>query len=230
MALINSISSENSTPGTESFNSSSLGSLVSGNVVVVYVTYYATAQRTIGVTGAGVSSWTRDAEGSIFNGGDAWGVEVFYGVANASSTAPVVSISSPGTAGYIGVITSQWDSYSSWIDAVTNRQANPGTGTGAITTGNVNITSQPARQIGIVFNFTAATAPTAVSGFTDHGTFFGGYIRLVSRVVSATGNSAATVTAAGGQGGSTYYSTQCAFAETGGGASAMRLLTSYYGG
>lgn len=215
MALVNSIASESSTPGVTSFNTTSLGSLVNGNVVTVWVTYLAPAQRTIGVTGSGAASWTRDAGASIYNGPDQWGVEVFYGVVNASSTAPVVSVSDAGTGGYIGVLTAQWDSYSSWIGAITNRQANPGTGTGAVTTSNVNLTSQPARQIGVFFNYTAASAPTAVAGFTDHGSMFGGYVRLESRTVGATGNSAATATVVSGQGGSTYYSTQMAFSEAG---------------
>jgi hypothetical protein len=231
MALVNLVVTENTTPGLTTFNTSSLGSLVNGNAVTVYVIYYATAQRTIGVTGAGVASWTRDTTASFYTGTEQYGVECFYGVVNASSTAPVVSIST-GTSGYIGSLTAQFDSYSSWIGAVSNRQVSPGTGTGAITTTDVNLTSQPARQIGIFFNLTAASSPTAVAGFTDHGSLFGGYIRFASRTVTSTGNSSATATSVGGQGGSTYISTQMAFAETGGGstqaprsAAFLRMMT-----
>lgn len=224
MALVN-VSTATETSDTGSLTLTNGLSVTAGNFVAIWLTFSTIAERTVTVSGGGIGTWTRDAAASRYQAGpDNWQTEVFYVVATATTTTnPTLTFSTGGNAGYAGAFLMQFDSYSSYIGGVTNRQTNPGTGTGAITTGNVNITSQPARQIGVFFNFNATTPPTVVSGFTDHGSLFGGYVRLASRTVTATGNSAATATAGSGQGGATYYSSQIAFAESGGGGSASIL-------
>lgn len=188
---------------------------VSGNVLVVHTQYYSTADRTISCSGGGLT-WIEDTNAAFYDATDDWGGRVWYAV--ASSTTNVTATVDYGLGvTYSAVAILQYDSYSSWIGCIDNRQVNPGTGAGAITSGNVDITSQPARQIGIFTNYVAASIPTPVSMTTRISDFSSAFSVIADRQLTATGNTAATATAAGGQGGSTYYSIQIAFAETGGG-------------
>lgn len=214
MAYVNHITALDETP-QEFLAFSGPLSVTSGNIVTLVIGIYTTAQRTIGVTGAGTTGWTQDTSGGIYHDDDDWQVAVFRGVASSTGNlTPNIAIPG-GHAGYAVAVLAQFDNYDSYLGAVTNRQASPGTGAGAVTTGNVNITSQPARQIGVFLNFIGGEAPNAANGSQHGSDLWGGNGMLSSRLVEATGNSAATATVASGQGAVIHYSTQIAFVESG---------------
>jgi hypothetical protein len=89
---------------------------------------------------------------------------------------------------------------SAFIAASTiNYQTAPTTGAGATTSGNINVTSQPAWLIGCSKNWGAGTPPPAVANGNDNGSAFdylgADYARFSDRRVTATGNQALTFTA-----------------------------------
>lgn len=92
--------------------------------------------------------------------------------------------------------------------------ANPGTGTDAISSGNANATSQPALVWGFSVDTDGSAAPTAGTGYTSRtsvwssATCFG---RPEDKRVTATGNVAATFTAVTGT--DTYATGVGVFAE-----------------
>ena len=89
-------------------------------------------------------------------------------------------------------------------------QANPGTGTDAITAGPLNVTSQPALVIGLSGSIGGDPAFTAGTGYTARSTTVG--LAIEDKRVTSTGNQSATFTSSGG-GSNIYRTIVAAFAE-----------------
>lgn len=96
-------------------------------------------------------------------------------------------------------------------------QTNTGTGANAVTTGNINVTSQPAAMIGFMVNTSSGTAGmTAGTGFTSRAAHFLGWNNILEdERITATGNVAATATDSAGA-TSDSISIGVAFAEASG--------------
>lgn len=97
---------------------------------------------------------------------------------------------------YSGIVTT-----SPLLNGARAENANPGTGTDAVSSGNANATSQPALVWGFCIDTNGSTTPTAGTGFTSRtgvwstATCLG---RPEDKRVTATGNVAATFTATTG--------------------------------
>lgn len=97
---------------------------------------------------------------------------------------------------YSGIATT-----SPFLNGARAENANPGTGTDAVSSGNANATSQPALVWGFSLDINGGTTPTAGTGFTSRtgvwstATCLG---RPEDKRVTATGNVAATFTATTG--------------------------------
>lgn len=93
-------------------------------------------------------------------------------------------------------------------------QTNTGTGTDAVTTGNINVTSQPAVMIGYMVNTSSGAAGmSAGTGFTSRAANFLGWNNILEdKRITATGNVAATATDSAGATSDTM-SIGVAFAE-----------------
>jgi hypothetical protein len=115
---------------------------------------------------------------------------------------------------YSGIATS-----SPFIVGAHAEQTNPGTGTNAVTTGNINVTSQPAALIGFLINTSSGSAGmSAGTGFTSRAAHFLGWNNILEdKRVTATGNTAATSTDTAGA-ASDSMSIGVTFAESGGGS------------
>jgi hypothetical protein len=97
-----------------------------------------------------------------------------------------------------------------------NVQVNPGTTTDIITSGNVNVTAQPALLLGWSFD-PSGNAIAVGTGFTSRASSSSVATRWEDKRVTATGNAAATFTSATHGGTDTFVTIVSAFAEPGGG-------------
>jgi hypothetical protein len=191
--------------------------MVAGNAYAGFVHQYNNVDRTTTMTDSLGNTWTIDAGASVFNGTDQWAARCFRCIATNSGTATVTATASD-TCFSIGLAVAGYDSVSSFLDSVTQRQASPGTGTDAISSSIIDITSQPARQVAFSICYSGPNDPNTGTGFTSRGAdLWGGFGRLQDRQVTTIGNSSGTFTSVGGQGGSTYYTSQIVFLESGGG-------------
>lgn len=105
--------------------------------------------------------------------------------------------------------------------------ASPGTGTDAISSGNINITTQPALSWGFCVDRGANATPLIGTGYTaeSHTTI---RVQAEWQEVSATGNKAATFTSGVGAGADQYFVSEIAFVRdsTGGPSTGPVTLTS----
>lgn len=147
-------------------------------------------------------------------------LRMFYMLNSTAGAGVVTATYVDGARTKRGLYVAEYSGIASFITS-----ANPvadafGSGTDAVTTGNVNVTSQPALFIAWCADYVADTNPIlAGTGFTSRGlgwVFSGAnnYARLQDKRVTATGNT--TGTATGQYGGHTYKITAMVFAESAG--------------
>lgn len=191
--------------------SSSL-TVTAGNLLIVVV--FASSTGTISIP--------TDSRGNTFTqGGDSPGIgdpDVRYAwfyCLNANGGAGAISASTTTTAPVRAIYVAEFSGLDQFIDDNFGYQATPTTGADAVSSGNANVTAQPALLFGLSFNGEAVSAPTAGSGFTSLTGVWdaGGGVttRPQHRRVTATGDAAATFTATSN---TSHYTVAIAFRET----------------
>jgi hypothetical protein len=188
-----------------------------GNLLVAWAYYANTGGTSIdagSITDDGSNSWTAAPSGQTLDGSSR--LRMFYKLSSASATNITCTYSA--TAAERGLMVAEYSGIASFIVDISPAGGTPGSGTDAVTTGNFNVTSQPALVVSAAFDYAVDTiAIAAGTGLTSRGTRWtltGGnpMARLQDKRVTATGNTTATAT--GGYGGHFYKITAMAFAES----------------
>jgi hypothetical protein len=184
--------------GTTTIPSVAMGSNVTnGNVLVWICAYTNASQRTLTLSGGGL---TYTEMGVFAVGGD---IQYHWGYAKVTSTqALTVTGSVSNSVTYPGLYVMERDDidYTTPATAGEYAAARP-TGPGTLSSGSTpTLTYANSIQIGFGINYISAVAPTATAGYTDHGTIwnFGGgspWSRVVSKLLSSTTAVSTTVSA-----------------------------------
>jgi hypothetical protein len=196
-------------------------STTAGNLLVVLIQWSDSG----GTNPTMPAGWT-SAGAKITNAGNS-SLHAFYDPNNPGGITSVQPSSwDNGTPGDISIAGSEYSGIatsSPLIVLASQSQASPGTGTDAVTSGTGNVTSQPALIWGCVLG--AGTSYVAGTGFTQRSAW--GFSCVEDKRVTATGNQAATFTAAGSA--SNVQTAMLAFAEAGAGGSNANLLSGKFG-
>jgi len=205
-------SHNSATAAATSISATPGASVGAGNLRIAWVKYEG---GDAGVTvGDGVDSFTE--AGTVVNDGGTR-LRMFYKL-NSTAGAGVVTANLDASRTNIGLYVAEYSGIDSFITHENTAAANPGSGTDAISTGLVNVTTQPALFVAWVADYDSDTNPVlAGTGFTSRGQgwTFGtanNMARLQDKRVTATGNT--TGTATGAYGSHTYKITAFAFAES----------------
>jgi hypothetical protein len=191
-------------------------STTAGNLLVVVVYWDDSAGTNPAITG-----WTSAGAKQTTGGG--YSAQIFYRLNNPGGiTSVTVTSWDNGTPGSVGLTGSEYSGIatsSALIVAAGQVQTTPGTGTDAVTSGNGNVTSQPALIYGVSIDSGTAVDISAGTGFSSRLAITA--IAVEDKRVTSTGNQATTFTAASGP---TQINTfMVAFAEAGAGASGLLL-------
>jgi len=193
-----------------------------GNTLIILVTYDVTSTPTI--SGGGN---TYNAGAGPY--GDATGTgqinQVFYAQSVAGGSTSFLASFSPSSP-YVGIRVEEYSGLGTYIGAVGQFQTSPGTGAGAVTSGNLNVSSAPAMFYGWGSNTDGNSTLSATAGwaanrdvFTANGT---NWSITADELVSVTGNQAATFTSTNAF---QHYATfAIAFQIAGGGPPGIPLL------
>lgn len=131
----------------------------------------------------------------------------------------------PGTTLLLGVEYSGLATTTPFIAANSgNYQAAPGTTANAITSGAVNVTSQPALVLGAVMTWSGNSDATAGTGYTNRFSADNDFL-IMDKRITATGNNTVTATAASHGGTDAYETFLLAYAEAGAGGTSAKLLS-----
>jgi len=188
-------------------------SVTAGSCRVAWVLYEG-GDSTVTV-GDGTDSFTE--AGDVVNDGGTR-LRMFYKLNSTAGAGVVTATYVDGARTKRGIYVAEYTGIASFITSANPASAAFGSATDAVTTGNVNVTSQPALFIAWCADYVADTLTIAAgTGFTSRGTgwVFGGanpYARLQDKRVTATGNT--TGTATGQYGGHDYKITAMVFAES----------------
>jgi hypothetical protein len=142
----------------------------------------------------------------------------------AGSGNPTVTLSWGTARGFRAILVievSGIDTTAEFINAAGQHQFHPGTTSDAISSGNVNFTSQPAAQLAVSFeDHTGSSVPATGTGYTNINTFSDGTFafRWEHKRVTATGNSAGTFTDATNGSVDDYNTSSLGLAEASGAA------------
>lgn len=118
----------------------------------------------------------------------------------------------------------------SYQTGATNTQATPGTGTDAVTSGNMTPTEQPAALFGFHISLGALNTPSAGTGFTSAGTFcdFGtgtNVLRAQHKRLTSTSAVASTATATANN---LHASVAVVLSEEVSGGGSIAAISNYY--
>jgi hypothetical protein len=166
-------------------------------LLVVHVAFESGSTDNVTLTDPSGGTYVRAI--NTANAGQVHQATVFY-VLSCAGGSRNITINFPTNRPNRSVRVEEHSGIAAFIAATTvNYQASPTTTPGATTSGNVNVTSQPAWLIGCSKNWGAGTPPpTAVNG-NNNGAGFdylgADYARFSDRRVTATGNAALTFTA-----------------------------------
>lgn len=219
------------TTASSAFTSASAYTFASGDRVEIAIVWYGDAtNQPITVTDTNSNTWAQVSGSQVinFNGdGISYAWYECKNVTSAGSTHIKATFTSdPGHAGMAGLgVTGLSNSAS----AQSNQQGQiaPGTGTGAVTSGNITPASQPAILIGFSQNIGGnySTGLTVTAGFTNHalshitGVNGNGAAALGDERLTSTSAIAATFTANASVGAQDVVSFGVVIPESGGGAS-----------
>jgi hypothetical protein len=186
------------------------------NALVGYVITNNTGATSVTVADTAGNIWAKSVT-PILTADSAANIFYFYsfGVAGTATTVTVTPNASAINQYYVA----EFSSLGSFLNASSNIQSNPGTGTNAVTSAVANATAQPAAVIGMSINANGrAAALSAGTGFTARTSVWAtasytGYPEDIR--VTATGNVAATWTASSGAQFDGFTSLVLLFAESG---------------
>jgi len=208
--------------------------VTSGNVVVVFVAYYSSASKT--VTMSGNSNSFSEIGSGVFNATYAAGMRAFLvQSAVAGTTQYTATFSANVDFPAIALVEFSGLATSSVVSGtpVLVSQTAPGTGTNAITTGNITPGAQPAAIVGIANDLGNQASPAAGTGYTGltpiwnyEGTATAG-ARIIHKRVTATTATPATWTTDVNGGPDNYLNIGIALIEpgAGGGGVSAKLLS-----
>lgn len=229
-AVATPLTAGSSSDATTSTTFTATFAVTAGEHFLLFAGYNDPSTRTMTLTDnspGGSNTYTAvGTEVVVTNSQDKWNVFRCQALASATITVTVTyNVAVP----YRGLQLVRLTGVSGFQGTTKNGAINgPGTGVGAIGSGNVNVTTQPALLIGFGLGSgngapDAHTAGTLPAGnFVDHGSFLSydnttsgtpKYLRIESKRITATGNIAATFTAATGNGADPYSAVVVAYTE-----------------
>lgn len=167
-----------------------------GSSLIVWVAYETTVNNNVTIND-GVSTFLRVLNST--DAGQGFGFASFITLSTFAGSR-TLTVTFPAGRTNRSIRVEEHTGLDTYIGAIgPNAQASPGTGANALTSGNINITDQPARLIAVSANWGAGSPPpTAGTGSNNNGTAFdygGDYARFTDRRITATGTTAATFTA-----------------------------------
>lgn len=193
-----------------------------GNLLVYFATIAATGSETMAISDTNGASYQQVA--SNFNNVSQG--KLFFGFSSnvkGGSTTITATCSAPRN--FLGLMVAEYsglDAFSPYVSGEFAQSAfvNPGTGTDAISTGNVKtLLTAPAAIIAIAQDFDANNTPVAGTGFTSRLPFWtfgapGQAARLEDRRLTGIASTAATFTSASGGGAQHYFTAALVLHET----------------
>lgn len=211
-------------------------SVTAGNLIWWVVNYSAASAQTI--TWSDTQSLTFTEIGNFHNGSN-YGVRWGY-CKNITGGAETITATFGGSVDFPAIYVAEYSGFDTTApfttgETASNEQTNPGTGAGAVTSGNSpSLAAQPAGVIGFSFNANGTVLPSAANGtsrtqvwnFANNGDSGGTLTaRPEDRRVTATTAVASTFTIASGT--DKYYTVEAVFKETGavGGTNAGLVVT-----
>lgn len=213
----------NTSGGSTATVSTTFGAAISANSIVIAFCAYQTDSNSGTVTDGAGNVYTPDTP--YTNSADGWVIQAFYFIYTTAPSSSALTLALANGVASKGIFAIEYAALDhAYIPQIIwNRQVGPGTGVGALVTGNATPAVQPFLQLEFGMSFTGSSGgiPAQASGFLSAGgawTFAGGTgncARGADKRITALGALQATMTA--GVGTDTYYVGQVIWGEAGAG-------------